>query len=220
MANEHGLAAGMKARLGQRSREQRMSTVLRRLAGRMEGRVRLFDLVGSFGDRAFGALLLLFALPNLFPLPPGSSTVLGAPLILIAAQLALGKAALWLPQAVGNRSLAKRDLQRIADLSLPMLRRTERLLAPRLQMLLNDRLIGLACLVLAVVLALPIPLGNMLPACAICAFALGLLQRDGAAVLAGWVVAAASLAVVGLVSGAVIYAAQAAYGMAIGFFGG
>ena len=180
----------------------------------------MFELVDSFGDRAFGALLLVLAIPNLIPLPPGSSTVLGLPLILIAAQLKLGRTALWLPQTVGNRSLAKRDLQRVVERTLPALRRMERLLAPRLELLLNDRLIGLACLVLAIVLALPIPLGDMLPACAICAFALGFLQRDGAAVLVGWLLTAVSLVVVGLVSGTVIYMAKAAYDAGIGLLGG
>lgn len=177
------------------------------------------ELARSFGDRTFGALLLVFALPNLIPLPPGSSTVLGVPLIFIAAQLALGRSVLWLPRSIGERSFAKADMQRLVDYTLPTLRRTERLLAPRLGWLLNDRLIGVACLVLAVVLALPIPLGNMLPALAICAFALGLMQRDGLAVLAGWGIAAASLVVVALVSGAAILAAKAAYAVILGLLG-
>jgi len=197
-----------------------MSTVLRRLVGRIEGRIRLVELVDSFGDRTFGALLLFFALPNLIPLPPGSSAILGTPLILIAAQLALGRTSLWLPQAVGNRTLATRDLQKLVGYTVPALRRTERLLAPRLDMLLNDRLIGLACLVLALVLFLPIPLGNIPPAFAICAFALGLLQRDGVAVLVGWVGTVASLIIVALVSGAAVYTAKAAYEAAVSFLWG
>ena len=56
--------------------------------------------------------------------------------------------------------------------------------------------VGLICLLLAVVLVLPIPLGNMLPALAICLMALGILERDGWWVLAGFIAAAASAVVV------------------------
>jgi hypothetical protein len=194
--------------------------MLRRFTEQAEDRIRIAELTCSFGDRTFGALLLIFAIPNLVPLPPGSSTVLGLPLILVAAQLALGRDSLWLPQAVGNRSLAKRDLQRVVDCALPPLRWTERLLAPRLEALLPDRLIGAACLILAVILALPIPFGNMPPAFAICAFALGLLQRDGLAGLVGWLATLASLVIVTLVSGAVVLAAKAAFEVIMSFVGG
>jgi hypothetical protein len=199
---------------------RRFSSVLRRLADEVEDRIRLSDLSRAFGDRVFGAVLLVFALPNLLPLPPGISTVLGIPLILISAQLALGRPELWLPQAVGERSLGKGDLQRIVDYGSGPLRRTERLLAPRWSVLLSDRWIGVACLVLAVVLILPIPLGNIPPAFAICAFALGLLQRDGVAVLLGWIATAGSLVIVAFVSGAAIYAAKAAIDAAVSLLGG
>jgi hypothetical protein len=43
-----------------------------------------------------------------------------------------------------------------------------------------------------VLLVLPIPLGNVLPALAISLLALGVLERDGVWVLAGLVVAAAA----------------------------
>jgi hypothetical protein len=185
-----------------------MSALLRRLAHQIDDRVRLSELVGHLGDRTFGAILLVFAIPNLIPLPPGSSTVLGIPLILAAAQLAGGRSALWLPQAVGNRTLRRSDLQRLVDYGLPTLRRTERLLTPRWAPLLSERLIGAACLLLAIILILPIPLGNMLPAFGIAAFALGLLQRDGVAVLVGWAATLASLAVVALVSGALLLLAK------------
>jgi hypothetical protein len=134
--------------------------------------------------------------------------VLGIPLILAAAQLAIGRSALWLPQAVGNRTLLRRDVQRLVLHGVPTLRWLERLLVPRLDPLLNERLIGAACLLLAVILVLPIPLGNMLPAFGIAAFSLGLLQRDGLAVLVGWAATLASLALVALVSGALLLMAS------------
>ncbi|MDO9219084.1 MAG: exopolysaccharide biosynthesis protein, partial [Lacisediminimonas sp.] len=56
-----------------------------------------------------------------------------------------------------------------------------------------EYVVGLMCLVLAVVLALPIPLGNMLPALGIAMLALGILERDGYWVAAGLAVGAGAL---------------------------
>ena len=46
-----------------------------------EGRERIAvgDLLASLGDRALAALLFVFAVPNVLPVPPGTSTILGAP---------------------------------------------------------------------------------------------------------------------------------------------
>ena len=44
---------------------------------------------------------------------------------------------------------------------------------------------GWLCVMLAFILALPIPFGNILPALAIVVLALGMLQRDGVWVLGG-----------------------------------
>jgi hypothetical protein len=86
----------------------------------------------------------------------------------------------------------------------PYLRRAERLLQPRLQFMLSPlatRLTGLACVLLAILIALPIPFANFLSGLAIAAFALGLLRHDGIAVLFGWIVTGVSVGATVLVSG-------------------
>jgi len=65
----------------------------------------------------------------------------------------------------------------------------------------------MVCLLLAVVLVLPVPLGNMLPALAISLLALGILERDGLWILAGLGTAVVSAIVV---SGVVFAAVKAA----------
>jgi hypothetical protein len=60
--------------------------------------------------------------------------------------------------------------------------------------------------VLALVLALPIPLGNVLPALAISMLSLALLQRDGLWVLYGLALAVTAT---GVVSGVVLAAVKA-----------
>lgn len=70
------------------------------------------------------------------------------------------------------------------------------------------RVIGAACVVLAILIALPIPLANFLSGLAVATFSLGLLRHDGLAILAGWTATAISLTATALVSGAVWIAAR------------
>jgi hypothetical protein len=161
-------------------------------------RISIGDLLAALGDRALAALLFVFAVPNVLPVPPGTSTILGAPLVFLAAQLAFGLRP-WLPGVIADRTIAREDFAGLVRRISPWLARAERLLRPRAVLLVlppMEYLVGLVCLLLAVVLVLPIPLGNMLPALAISMLALGILERDGFWILAGLAVAAVSAAVV------------------------
>jgi hypothetical protein len=188
------------------------SDVLQSLAEGERERVSVAAILEAFGDRAFGALLLVFGLPNALPMPPGTSAVLGAPLVFIAFQLMMGRSVLWLPRFITERSMKRADFRTLAARVTPWIKRLEKLLRPRLPALTSpvaDRLTGAACLVLAVILFLPIPLNNMPPGAAIAAFALGILERDGAAVLVGWLGTFASLAVLTAFSAVIVAAFHA-----------
>lgn len=188
-----------------------LSELLQDLCEGPPGPVRIREMVDHFGHRAFGAVLFAFSVPNLIPLPPGSSTVLGLPLVLLSPQLALGVKSPWLPRSVGERTIARDTLRRSFGVVIPRLRKVERLCAPRLPFMfgpVGDRFIGLICFLLSLVLILPIPLGNMLPAAAIAAFALGLTQRDGVMILLGYLLTAASALVLVLSASAVLAAAR------------
>ena len=94
----------------------------------------------------------------------------------------------------------------------PVLQRAERGLRPRLSLLLhpaNERIVGAACLLLAIILLLPIPFGNIPPAWAIAAFALGILERDGLATLVGWFGTIGSVLILAAVSSAIIAGVRA-----------
>jgi hypothetical protein len=164
-----------------------------------EPRISLGALRDALGDRGFGVLLFIFALPNLVPVNiPLLSAVLGLPLVLLAAQLTYGRHKPWFPHWLTEQSFPRDGFAHIVLRSLPYLERAERLLRPRLTVLLSwtgERLIGLAILILALVLFLPIPFANWLPACAIAIIGLAIVEKDGLAVLVGLAVGVASLAV-------------------------
>lgn len=176
-----------------------LSVVLLRLAqDTTRKRIAVGDLLRALGDRALGALIFIFAVPNVIPVPPGVSTVLGAPLLFLSVQLMFGLRP-WLPALVAKRSISREDLATLVRRVVPWLARAEKLLRPRVRVLAGppaEYLVGLVCLLLACILVLPIPLGNALPALAISLMALGVLERDGLWVLGGLVAAVVSVAVV------------------------
>ncbi len=189
-----------------RERRVSLSQILRDVSDLSYESEDLGTLIGRFGRRSFGVLLFLFAAPNLLPLPPGSSTFLGAPLLLFAPQLALGVRSPWMPAALRRRRLEMTGLRGAFLKLIPQVEKVERISRARLTFLfgpVGDRLIGGACSILALVLLLPLPLGNMLPAAAISLFALALIQRDGILALAGYVVTVVSLGVLALAAGVI-----------------
>lgn len=92
---------------------------------------------------------------------------------------------------------------------VPWLAKAEKLLKPRANVLTRppvEYVAGFVSLVLAVILMLPIPLGNTLPALAISVLALGVLERDGVWIALGFLASAVAGAVVGGVVWAMIKA--------------
>ncbi len=166
------------------------------VAGLCEGdpqsEMTLHDLLDAFSERAFGFLILIFALPNGIPAPiaPGLSAVLGLPLVLLAAQMMIGLPHPWMPRAWLARKLKREQVARMLRPSVPVLQRIERYIKPRLHVFAPadaSRLLGALLLWNALLLSLPIPFGNLLPAWAIILLALGEMARDGLLVLCGLV---------------------------------
>lgn len=182
-----------------------LSVVLFRLANdNSRERISVGDLLAALGDRAIGALMFFFAAPNILPVPPGVSTLLGAPLLFLSAQLMLGMRP-WLPGVISRRSISRDDLAALVRRIVPWLAKAEKLLKPRAPVLVRppvEYLVGLVCLVLAAILMLPIPLGNTLPALAISLLALGVLERDGVWIAIGLLASA----VAGVVVSGVVWA--------------
>lgn len=163
-------------------------SILRSLA-RDESRERISvgDLLDTLHDRAFGALIFVFAFPNIIPAPPGTSAILAAPMVFLTAQLMLGRKP-WLPGFIANRSIARKTFASLTERVVPWLARAEALLRPRFMMLARPPIVyivGAICFLLSLILLLPIPLGNMLPAFALCLFSLGILGRDGLWIILG-----------------------------------
>lgn len=160
------------------------------------GRVSLGELVDGLDERAYGATYLLLAVPNLLPVPvPGSTTLLGVALVFVALQELAGYRAPWIPARVRaltlSRAVLARALERL-DRQLPHPSRRFTVVPEGAFARVN----AIAVAVLGLVLALPIPLANFLPALAISTLASGMLAQDLRTIAFGWLLAAATAAVV------------------------
>lgn len=166
------------------------SQVIEDIGRRDDLRLYLGELVNAFGERGFGALMLFFGILNIaIGIIPGTTTILGLPLLLMGFQLVIRQDQLWLPRWALKRWIEREAYRSGVERILPRLRRMERMSRPRLKMMtseLSEILIGLATMLLAFILILPIWGGNLIPALIIATFGFGLMQRDGLAILLAW----------------------------------
>jgi hypothetical protein len=127
--------------------------------------------------------------------------------MILSGQLMLGFRRAWLPAMLARRSISRKDYAAIVKQMLPVLRRLESFVRPRVSWLANDwvRLpLGLVCLALSTAITLPIPLAHVPLGSAICFLAIGLMERDGLVLGLALVGALAGLTVVTATFGAVV----------------
>ena len=178
------------------------SKVVADIGAKDDPKLYLGELVNAFGERGMGAMMLFFGLLNiLVGAVPGSTTILGIPLLMFSAQLAFRSDQLWMPKWALKRSIDRVTYRNAVGRALPALRKVERLTRPRLSIMTSDAsevLIGVVSCLLCSILILPIWGGNLVPALIVTTFGFGLMQRDGALVLAGWLMLAAACVAVWL----------------------
>jgi len=162
--------------------------------------VTLREVMTVLHGRGFILLMLLLSLPFCTPIPlPGLSTPLGCVILLIAIRLALGQKP-WLPARFLDLRLPPATFRRVFAFTRRLVLGFERLLRPRLLWVTasprRQQLHALPIILCALflLLPLPVPLSNVIPAWAIILLAAGLLERDGGFILAGHVCAALATA--------------------------
>jgi hypothetical protein len=171
-------------------------------------RVTVGRLLEAGGERAFALLLILLSLPNAIFAPPVLAGIVAAPMAMLGIQLILGRSEISLPEAITARPVATSGLRRLLDRAHPWLDRLEFYGRPRLTFAAGPvalRVLGVFAVAAAVIVLLPVPGTNVLPALALVVMAAGTLRRDGLLFLAG--------AGIGLAG---ILVAAAAAGLAVG----
>ena len=144
-------------------------------------------------------VVCVLTLPVLLPLPPWFSIVLALPLLIAAPQMMLGRKTLWLPHRLRCRSMGRETVQKGVRRILPWVQRLERVVRPRFSFLtgrIGAALAGAVCTLMAVLLVLPLPFANLLPALTVLLMSFGVTRRDGLAVVAGCGLLAAAVTAV------------------------
>lgn len=184
----------------EQSPRETASQILHRLSiGTPEDKVTFGAMLDALGERGFGLLLIVMAVPNLLPFPgvPGVSFVTGVAILYLAIQLILAREEPKLPAWIGNKSFTRAQLSRFIVKTGPFLRWLEKPIQPRWTPVVTgvgERLIGLVALIHAITLALPIPMGNLPQAVAVILFALALIELDGLMAILGYLASIAAFA--------------------------
>jgi len=188
------------------SSEPRLSEIFARtLDANADGVVVLGEVLDKAGDRGYGFLLILLAIPAFIPiLPPGTSGVLGALMSIVALQMLFGLKQPWFPKRWRNKVLSPKVVQAIQTRGVAMLRQIERVSHPRGRRFTRNgvilRLSALVVIGLALVLSSPMPFMNTLPALGVLLIGVGLANHDLYFLSAGWLIGAgvALIVVVGI----------------------
>jgi hypothetical protein len=161
---------------------------LREAAATLPGeRVSMRTLAQAHGPAAHGTWLLLMAAPCLLPVP-GVGAVLGLGMAALAVAMWRGQSAACLPRQVAELELPRQWAQRVLAMLASAYAMAGRYARARLSHLASagERSWTAAAIgLMAVIVVMPIPFGNVLPALALMLIGLGLVFRDGVAVVLG-----------------------------------
>lgn len=176
------------------SSEPRLSELFARtLDANQDGVVVLGEVLDRAGDRGYGFLLILLAIPAFIPvLPPGTSGVLGALMTLVALQMLIGLRQPWFPRRWRQKILAPRTVQALQTRGVALLRKIEKVSHPRGRRFTRNglilRLSAIIVIGLALVLSSPMPFMNTLPALGVLLIGIGLANHDIYFLAAGWLI--------------------------------
>jgi hypothetical protein len=162
----------------------------RLFAGPRDSRLTLEAFLQGLETRSYAFAIAALDLPNCLPTGiPWLSTITGVPMLLLAVQYFLGRPVPTLPAVVARRGLPRGKLQDFLARIRRHVERLEKAVHPRFDAWVSGlprRGLLLAWLLLIVLLALPIPFDNLLPAWAILFFCLALIEGDGLMAMLGW----------------------------------
>lgn len=174
-----------------RGRPRTFRDALTFTADSIQGReVTLHELIDLIGEQGLLFLCAALTVPFLLPVSiPGVSTVFGAAIILISIGITIDRPP-WLPKRITERPLDAERLVPVLRKGADIVARIEAYIRPRLPGLADlKRVNGLALIFGGVLLMFPlglVPFSNTCPGLAILLLAIGMSQRDGLLVLAGY----------------------------------
>ena len=159
-------------------------------------RVSIEQMLVVLNNRGFGPLILIPCLIELLPtgMIPGVPSLCATLIILISAQIVLGRRYPWIPKKLRKKKFDHQKLDNGLDRIRPFVQWTDRRTRERWRFLTSDpseRLAALAIIALALTMY-PlelVPFASSIPAFTIAMFAIGFVVKDGLLLLIAWCIA-------------------------------
>ena len=164
----------------------------------------LNDLLAETSERSFLLIISLLALPFLFPMPPGASTILGSASLLLSVQMSIGRRIPWLPRQIATFQLPNVFVCQLLKSLGRVVKFIEKITKPRWSRFSQNAAVlkmNGACLTwLTILLMLPIPFTNPVPAVGMLLLTVSTLEEDGLLMCLGYGVVGINTAFFGTVA--------------------
>ena len=152
-----------------------------------ERTITVGKFVEHISSRGIETALLLFSLPAALPAPAfGHATLLGPLIVLFGIQLIIGRDSLWLPHRIRRKNIPVKFISFLKKKGLPFLRKIEERLGRKKRLLSRRALqapIGIVVIVMALIMMIPVPFTNTVPAFVVFVLSLGLITNNDLLVL-------------------------------------
>lgn len=160
---------------------------LRERAGRPDAVLTCADLLAMVGERSHVLAIMLFALLNLLPGPPGYNFLMAVAMFAVGVSMLLRR-----PMSFGSwfgpMRLPLKVIKKLLEALAMIVRWAARISEPRWRGLTGPGatpVIALITIALAVVNMAPVPFMNLIPSAGLAVICMGVLNEDGIAVLVG-----------------------------------
>lgn len=164
--------------------------------------VSIYELINLLNKNSIYILLIIFAIPNLLPIP-GLSTIIGIPMIIFAIQILYGSSKPILPNFIINKQINFENFRNAIGKILPVLSKVESFSKKRVGLFTNiigEKIACIFILLFALTITLPIIFGNTLPSIGIILISIGLINKDGVMVIFGIITGVIGIALASLVA--------------------
>ena len=170
---------------------------LRERAEQPDAALTCADLLAMVGERSHVLAIMLFALLNLLPGPPGYNFLMAVAMFAVGIAMLLGR-----PMSFGNwfgrMPLPLKVIRKLLEALAVIVRWAAKISSPRWRGLVGPGampFLAVIAIFLAVVNMAPVPFMNLIPSAGLAVMCMGVLNEDGVAVLVGIAIGALGTAV-------------------------
>lgn len=173
--------------------EEIVADVLARLQGvtdQPDPKITCNSLIALLGPRSHALAIMVFCVLNLLPGPPGYSVVIGLAVMAFSVMMFFGsQIRLW--AFVGDRRLPLKLVQLLLAFLAKFTGIVSKLSRPRIAWMASRPMtlfISIFAFLMGAAMLVPIPFTNTLPSLGLAVICVGILNKDGLAVLVGIVI--------------------------------